>query len=93
MTTANPLDPSAEVWEPERLVALLVPGARVRVRVSGECGVGHLPWESGKAGVVTGIHPKPSYGHRFWVRHEGTYSWSSCAYAAIELEPLEPSGP
>ena len=95
--TANPLDPSAEywvggepVWEPERLVALLVPGTMVRVRVSAECSLRSLHLEHEAIGKITVVFDDwVLKGHRFYVEQWHGRGPLTGLHAAIELEPIK----
>lgn len=84
-------------WIPESLAARLVPGARVRVRVSEECPARscHGDFVAGE-GVITFVHePKGSLGymlesHRYVVKTGDPEHlvWVQLC-AAAELEPID----
>ena len=94
--------PETTYWEPEALIAQLVPGARVRIRVSPECPHGErsviLHKHVAESGVLKMVYPADlgpdrMRSHRFEVDTANETVITAGWFAAVELSPLPAAGP
>lgn len=77
----------SDVWEPESL--RLRVGDRVRVRLSGECHIGHPDDFDGLVGELLAIFPNSRLAHPYNVALDGPGWTGGGSFARAELQRLD----